>query len=41
VHRAYWIAGAAVVAVQLLRVPLSTTSAWLRTAEAITAFFPR
>jgi hypothetical protein len=41
VHRAYWISGAVVVAVQVLRVPLSTTSVWMRTAEALTLFFPR
>jgi hypothetical protein len=28
VHRAYWIAGAVVLAVQVLRVPLGTTSGW-------------
>lgn len=37
VHRAYWIAGAAVVAVQVLRVPLSHTAAWRAIADWLAA----
>jgi len=37
VHPVYWIAGAAVVAVQVLRVPLSTTSAWTRVTDWLLA----
>lgn len=33
VHPAYWIAGGALVALQVLRVPLSTTSAWQQVAN--------
>lgn len=33
VHPAYWIAGAAMLAVQVLRVPLSQTEAWLAFAD--------
>ena len=40
VHRAYWIAGAAVLAVQVLRVPVSTTHAWDQVVSALLAFFP-
>jgi hypothetical protein len=40
VHRVYWIAGAAVLAVQVLRVPISTTNAWERVVQALLAFFP-
>lgn len=40
VHRVYWIAGAAVLAVQVVRVPLSTTSAWTRVVHALVALFP-
>ena len=40
VHRVYWISGAAVLAVQILRVPLSTTHAWAQVVEALLAFFP-
>jgi len=32
VHPVYWIAGGALVALQVLRVPLSTTAAWTRIA---------
>lgn len=32
VHRVYWIAGGALVALQVLRVPLSTTTAWTQIA---------
>lgn len=35
VHRAYWIAGTALVALQVLRVPLSTTPFWTRFTESI------
>jgi hypothetical protein len=37
VHPVYWIAGAAVVAVQVLRVPLSTTAAWTRVTDWLLA----
>lgn len=37
VHPAYWIAGAAVVAVQVLRVPLSTTAAWTHVTDWLLA----
>ncbi len=40
VHRVYWIAGACVLAVQVLRVPVSTTSAWAYVDQALVAFFP-
>ncbi len=40
VHRAYWIAGGALVAVQVLRVPLSATRAWSRVAELLVALSP-
>jgi hypothetical protein len=40
VHPAYWIAGAIVLASQILRAPASTTPAWLAVADAILAFFP-
>jgi hypothetical protein len=33
VHPAYWVAGAALVALQVLRIPLSTTSVWTRFTE--------
>ena len=33
VHHAYWIAGGALVALQVLRVPLSTTTAWTQIAN--------
>jgi hypothetical protein len=36
VHPVYWIAGGLVVAVQVLRVPLSTTSAWTSVADWLT-----
>jgi hypothetical protein len=35
VHPAYWVAGAALVAVQVLRIPLSTTPFWTRFTEWI------
>ncbi len=40
VHPVYWIAGGIVLAVQLLRVPLSTTSAWMRITDWALAFVP-
>jgi hypothetical protein len=40
VHSTYWYAGAAVLAVQLLRVPVSTTAAWHRITAGVMAFFP-
>ena len=33
VHPVYWIAGGALVALQVLRVPLSTTAAWTQVAD--------
>jgi uncharacterized membrane protein YozB (DUF420 family) len=33
VHPAYWLAGGALVSLQVLRVPLSTTTAWTATAD--------
>jgi hypothetical protein len=33
VHPVYWMAGAALVALQIARVPLSTTTAWARIAD--------
>lgn len=40
VHRVYWIAGAIVVAVQVLRVPVSSTHAWGQVLHALMMFFP-
>src|SRR5687768_8657653 len=40
VHRAYWIAGGAVVATQVLRVPLSGTAAWSHAAGWLLALAP-
>ena len=40
VHRAYWIAGGAVLAVQLLRVPVSMTPAWQAVTRGVLAFAP-
>jgi hypothetical protein len=40
VHRAYWIAGASVLAVQLLRVPISATDAWIRVTYWLQALSP-
>ncbi len=37
VHRVYWIAGACVIAVQVLRVPLSTTSGWTQVTHWLVA----
>jgi hypothetical protein len=38
VHPAYWLAGGALLAVQVLRVPLSGTDLWLRLTHWLTAF---
>jgi hypothetical protein len=40
VHPAYWIAGVAVLAVQIARVPMSTTAAWTAIANAMLALAP-
>jgi hypothetical protein len=40
VHPAYWIAGGAVLAVQVLRVPLATTAAWARVTDWLLALTP-
>jgi hypothetical protein len=40
VHPAYWIAGAAVLAVQVLRVPLSTTASWAHLADWLVTLSP-
>ena len=40
VHPAYWIAGGCVLAVQILRVPLSGTAAWMQMADWIVALAP-
>lgn len=40
VHRIYWVAGGAVLAVQLLRVPLSGTDGWLRVTDWLLAMSP-
>ncbi len=40
VHRAYWIAGGVILAVQVLRVPLSQTSAWLAVTNWLLAVAP-
>ena len=40
VHPAYWASGAAVLAVQILRVPLSTTHAWMRMTDWLMALLP-
>jgi hypothetical protein len=38
VHRAYLVAGACVVLVQIVRVPLATTDAWRAIADWLMAF---
>lgn len=38
VHPAYWIGGAVMVALQIVRVPLSNTSAWLAFADHLASF---
>jgi hypothetical protein len=40
VHRVYWIAGAVLVAVQVLRVPLSTSPGWLAIARWVVTLAP-
>jgi hypothetical protein len=40
VHPAYWIAGAAVLAVQLLRAPLSTSGVWIAVTNVLLALAP-
>jgi hypothetical protein len=40
VHRVYWIAGGVLLAVQVLRVPLSETSAWLHVTDWLLAIAP-
>jgi hypothetical protein len=40
VQRTYWIAGAAVVAVQVLRVPVSATGAWMHVPHWLLAIVP-
>jgi hypothetical protein len=40
VHPVYWIAGGALLAVQVLRVPLSSTDAWVRVTHWLTALAP-
>lgn len=40
VHRTYWLAGAALIASQLLRVPLAATDAWQRVASAVNVLMP-
>ena len=40
VHRVYWIAGGVTLAVQVLRVPLSQTDAWLRVTNWLLALAP-
>lgn len=40
VHPAYWIAGGITLAVQVLRVPLSQTDAWLRVTHWLLALAP-
>ena len=40
VHRAYWIAGGVTLAVQVLRVPLSQSGAWLHATNWLLALAP-
>lgn len=40
VHPAYWAAGGALLAVQLLRVPASTSAAWIRVSDWLVALSP-
>jgi hypothetical protein len=40
VHWAYWIALAVIVAVQVLRVPLSATSAWMHVPQLLVTLVP-
>ena len=40
VHPAYWIAGGALLAVQLLRIPISRTDAWVALTHQLSALAP-
>ena len=40
VHRTYWLAGAALIASQLLRVPVAATAAWQSVAAGVNALVP-
>ena len=40
VHRVYWIAGAVLLAVQVLRVPLSTSHVWTVIAQWLLTLAP-
>jgi hypothetical protein len=40
IHRVYWIAGGVTLAVQVLRVPLSQTNAWLAITHGLLAIAP-
>jgi hypothetical protein len=40
VHPAYWVGGSAVLASQLLRVPLGRTDAWLAMTDWLLALAP-
>ena len=40
VHRVYWIAGGALLAVQILRVPLSTSHVWTVFAQWVLTLAP-
>jgi hypothetical protein len=40
VHPAYWIAGAVVLGVQILRIPIATTDGWNRTAQLLLSLTP-
>ena len=40
VHPAYWVGGGAVLASQLLRIPIGRTDAWLATADWLLAIVP-
>jgi hypothetical protein len=36
-HRVYWIAGGAIIIVQVLRIPMSTTGAWADFAQILSS----
>lgn len=36
-HRVYWIAGGAIVLIQLLRIPISATGSWMRFTEVLSS----
>ena len=40
VHRTYWLAGAALIASQVLRVPLAATAVWQSVAASVNALMP-